>query len=618
MIVGVGTDLVDLGRFRAVLARRPELVDRLFTSTEIAYARLRTDPTERFAVRFATKEAVLKSMGVGLGAADWHDIEIERDPDGRPTVVLRGRAAALAAGLGIVDWRITLSHSDVVATALVVALGAAPVSGHRPPAPATPDLSVGSSLDAGALIPIVTPEEMADIDRHAPEPVEVLIGRAGAAVARTAVRMLGGTYGRRVVVLAGKGNNGNDGREAARRLRSRGVRVTVLDVPGVDVPGFDPADPPAELPACDLVIDAAYGTGLRGSWAAPRRPAGAMVLAVDIPSGVDGLTGVCTGEVLAADVTVTFAALKPGLIQGDGRRLAGDIEVADIGLDIGFETGRARAAVVGAAAVASWLPTTPIDAHKWRSALWVVAGAPGMGGAATLCAGAALRTGAGYVRVSTPGGPAAELPTESVRVDLPVDDWSAEVVAGLDRFAALVIGNGLGTASATATEIRRVVSAAAGRGLPTVVDADALGALGAEVARFVGPTTVLTPHDGEYARLTGEAPGPDRLAAARSLAAASGAVVLLKGPTTVVAAPDGRVLVSIAGDRRLATAGTGDVLAGVIGALCARGLDPWRAAAAGAFIHGRAGALGWPLGLVAGDVVSLVPAVLDDLTRLQP
>jgi hydroxyethylthiazole kinase-like uncharacterized protein yjeF len=613
MIVGVGTDLVDLGRFRTVLERRPELVDRLFTATEIAYARLRTDPTERFAVRFATKEAVLKSMGVGLGAADWHDIEVERDPDGRPTVVVRGRAASLAARLGIVDWRVTLSHSDLVATALVVALGAAPVSGHRPPAPATPVLSVGSSLDAGALVPIVTPEEMAAIDRDAPEPVDVLIGRAGAAVARAAVRMLGGTYGRRVVVLAGKGNNGNDGREAARRLRRRGVRVTLLDVAT-----FDPAAPPTLLPDCDLVIDAAYGTGLRGSWAAPRRPAGAMVLAVDIPSGVDGLTGACAGDVLAADTTVTFAALKPGLVQGEGRRLSGDIEVADIGLDTGFETGRARAALVGAAAVASWLPTAPVDTHKWRSAVWVVAGAPGMGGAASLCTGAALRSGAGYVRVSTPGGPAAELPTESVRVDLPVDDWSAEVVSGLDRFAALVIGNGLGTAPETATEIRRVVAAAAGRGLPTVVDADALGALGTEVARFVGPTTVLTPHDGEYTRLVGEAPGPDRLAAARSLATASGAVVLLKGPTTVVAAPDGRALVSIAGDRRLATAGTGDVLAGVIGALCARGLDPWRAAAAGAFIHGRAGALGWPLGLVAGDVVSLVPAVLDDLTRLQP
>jgi len=615
MIVGVGTDLVDLDRFRVVLARRPELIDRLFTPTEIAYARLRTDPTERFAVRFATKEAVLKAMGVGLGAVDWHDIEVVRDDDGRPTVAVRGRAATLASSLGIADWRLTLSHSDVVATATVVAMGAVSSAGagvgagvgagpRREPVVPAPSRFGWSAIDADGSVPIVTPAEMAAIDRDAPEPVEVLIGRAGAAVARAAITMMGGTYGRRVVVLAGKGNNGNDGRDAARRLQARGVRVRV----------FDAAAPPSVLPEADLVIDAAYGTGLRGSWPAPTAPPGALVLAVDIPSGVDGLTGVVHGEVLAADATVTFAALKPGLVQGAGRRLAGDVVVADIGLD----ARRATASVVGAATVASWLPSGRADDHKWRHAVWIVAGAPGMGGAASLVAGAALRTGAGYVRVSTPGGVASELPTECVRVDVPEVDWAPEVVAGLDRFAVLVIGNGSGTATSTADGIRRVVAAASGRGLPTVVDADGLRALGGEVARFVGPTTVLTPHDGEYAALTGEPPGEDRLAAARRLAAISGAVVLLKGPTTVVADPHGVEWISLAGDRRLATAGTGDVLAGIIGALCARGLDPTRAAAAAAFIHGRAGALGWPLGLVAGDVVSLVPTVLDELTRLRP
>lgn len=611
MIVGVGTDLVDLDRFRVVLARRPELIDRLFTPTEIAYARLRTDPTERFAVRFATKEAVLKAMGVGLGAVDWHDIEVVRDDDGRPTVAMRGRAATLASSLGIADWRLTLSHSDVVATATVVAMGPVSSAGagvgvgpRREPVVPAPSRFGWPALDADGSVPIVTPDEMAAIDRDAPEPVDVLIGRAGAAVARAAVTMMGGTYGRRVIVLAGKGNNGNDGRDAARRLQARGVRVRVIDA----------AAPPSVLPDADLVIDAAYGTGLRGSWSAPTPPPGALVLAVDIPSGVDGLTGAVHGDVLAADATVTFAALKPGLVQGAGRRLAGDVVVADIGLD----TRRATAAVVGAATVASWMPSGRPDDHKWRHAVWIVAGAPGMGGAASLVAGAALRTGAGYVRVSTPGGAASELPTECVRVDVPGVDWAPEVVAGLDRFAALVIGNGSGTAAPTIDGIRRVVAAASGRGLPTVVDADGLRALGGEVARFVGPTTVLTPHDGEYAALMGEAPGEDRLAAARRLAATSGAVVLLKGSTTVVADPHGVAWVSLAGDRRLATAGTGDVLAGIIGALCARGLDPARAAAAAAFIHGRAGALGWPLGLVAGDVVSLLPTVLDELTRLRP
>jgi len=181
------------------------------------------------------------------------------------------------------------------------------------------------------MIPIVTPEEMAAIDKAAPEPVEVLIERAGAAVARLAREMLGGTYGRTVNLIAGKGNNGNDGRTAARFLAERGVRVRT----------FDAADCPPELPPADLVIDAAYGTGFRGEWRAPRAGA-APVLAVDIPSGVDGRTGEAGRGVLVADRTVTFAALKQGLLLGAGRNLAGDVEVVDIGLD----TSRARAHLV--------------------------------------------------------------------------------------------------------------------------------------------------------------------------------------------------------------------------------------------------------------------------------
>jgi len=162
------------------------------------------------------------------------------------------------------------------------------------------------------VIPIVTPEEMRAIDAAAPEPVEVLIDRAGAAVARLAREMMGGTYGRTVNVIAGKGNNGNDGRAAAARLRERGVRVRM----------FDAADCPPRLPDADLVIDAAYGTGFRGEWRAPR-VGRAPVLAVDIPSGVDGLTGEACPGVLAADRTVTFAALKPGLLLGAGLALGG-------------------------------------------------------------------------------------------------------------------------------------------------------------------------------------------------------------------------------------------------------------------------------------------------------
>ncbi|HEY6416501.1 MAG TPA: NAD(P)H-hydrate epimerase, partial [Acidimicrobiales bacterium] len=227
--------------------------------------------------------------------------------------------------------------------------------------------------------PVLTPDEMAAVDAAATEPVEVLIGRAGAALAREALAMLGGAYGRRVVVVAGKGNNGNDGRDAARRLQRRGIRVHVISA----------HDAPPVLPACDLVIDAAYGTGFRGEYAAPD-PGGAPVLAVDIPSGVAGLTGRAAGRPVAATRTVTFAALKPGLVFHPGRALAGAVTVADIGLDV----SGARVGVVEAADVARWIPARPPDAHKWRAAVMLAAGSPGMTGAAHLAARSAYRAGA--------------------------------------------------------------------------------------------------------------------------------------------------------------------------------------------------------------------------------
>jgi NAD(P)H-hydrate epimerase len=603
-VVGIGTDLVDLDRFRATVERRPGLLDRLFTPGEREYAERRSDPVERYAVRFAAKEAFLKALGVGVGAADWHEIEVERDDEGRPSLRITGRAAELSAAAGVGEWLLTLTHGDAAAQAVAVALAPPAPMAHVAPLEGSVSSHALEGLLGGGLVPIVTPDEMGAIDREAPEPVEVLIGRAGAAVARAAVRLLGGTYGRRVVVVAGKGNNGNDGRDAARRLRARGVAVRVVDA----------ADATRVLPPADLVIDAAYGTGFRGTYDAPAPPPGALVLAVDIPSGVDGLTGVAGDGVVVADATVTFAALKPGLVVPPGLGLAGDVTVADIGLDV----ARASAHLVGAAAVAGWLPDRPVVAHKWQSAVWVVAGSPGMGGAASLTASAAARTGAGYVRVSTPGGPAADLPTEAVRVDLPAAGWADQVIEGLGRFSSLVIGNGMGTAEPMASAIRRVVAAATAAGLPTVVDADGLTALGADAAEVVGPTTVLTPHDGEFARLAGGPPGDDRLAAARDLARRTGAVVLLKGRATVVASPDGSVLVTTTGDERLASAGTGDVLAGVIAALLAQGLPPARAAAAGAFLHGRAGALGWPRGLVAGDLPLAMPAALAEVAALRP
>jgi NAD(P)H-hydrate epimerase len=463
------------------------------------------------------------------------------------------------------------------------------------------------------MLPVLTPEEMGAVDAAAPEPAHVLIGRAGAAVARQAIDMLGGTYGRRVVVVAGKGNNGNDGREAARRLRQRGVRVHVVDA----------MDAPESLPASDLVIDAAYGTGFRGDYRPPD-PAGAPVLAVDIASGVDGLTGRVTGQAVRADRTVTFAALKPGLLFHPGRGLAGEVVLADIGLDVTAVASLAGAdadddtgptvGLVEASDVAAWLPPRPADSHKWRAALVVAAGSPGMTGAGHLAARAALRAGAGMVRVASPGlDHDPGLPTEAVGIAVPAAGWDGPVLDELRRARALVLGPGLGRGAPAVAAIHQVTASAT---VPVVVDGDGLTALGEQVGDVVSrrqPPTILTPHDGEYARLAGHDPGDDRIAAARSLAAAAGATVLLKGPTTVVAHPGGRVRLSTSGDARLATAGTGDVLSGIIGALLAQGVDALAAAAAGAWLHGRAAMEGPLRGLVASDVVDGLPTVLSAL-----
>ncbi len=459
------------------------------------------------------------------------------------------------------------------------------------------------------MTPIVTPAEMAAIDAAAPEPVEELIERAGAALARAALSMLGGSYGRRVTVLAGKGNNGADGRAAAQRLRRRGVRVAIIDA----------AEPPDSLPPAHLAIDAAYGTGLRRPYSPPL-PAPALddpgqaapILAADIPSGVNGLTGEIPGHAWMADQTVTFGALKPGLVLHPGAQHCGQITVASIGLD----SSGARTHLVTADDVSRWLPVRPVVAHKWKTACWVIAGSPGMTGAAHLAASAAIRGGSGYVRLSTPGLDAANLlagsaaPTEAVGFPLPSDDWASMVDGDeLARFKSVLVGPGLGRQPNTVKAVRDL---AAKVQLPLVVDGDGLSALGPDapglLAHRTAPT-VLTPHDGEYRMLTGKAPNADRFAAARSLAAATGALVLLKGPTTVVAHPGGDALAVTSGDARLATAGTGDVLAGLICGLLSTDAEPMHATAAAAWLHGRAGTACPLAPTKASDLLSVLPQV---------
>ena len=442
------------------------------------------------------------------------------------------------------------------------------------------------------MIPVVTPEEMKGIDEASPDSTEVLVERAGAAVARAALDMTRGGYGRVVVVVAGKGNNGADGRAAAERLRRSGARVKV----------FDAAAAPERLPACDLVIDAAYGTGFGGEYHAPD-PGGSPVLAVDIPSGVDGLTGRAGQGAVRAQATVTFAALKPGLLMGDGPERSGPVELVDIGLDV----SGARIHLVQDEDVAASLPARPRESHKWQSAVWVVAGSAGMMGAPVLVSRAALRAGAGYVSLGVPGAPLEQIPpgSEVVGRRLSPGGWADEVLADLERSRAVVVGPGLGRDEATLNEVRRLLGECP---LPMVVDGDALAAVDGPL----GKPAVLTPHAGEYQRLSGSPLGDDRVEAARALAADVQAVVLLKGSTTVVADPQGQVLLSVTGDSRLATAGTGDVLSGLVGAFLAQGMDALPAAGLAAHVHGSAARLGPTRGLVAGDLVELLPRWLSD------
>jgi len=456
------------------------------------------------------------------------------------------------------------------------------------------------------VLPVLTRDEMRAADAAALSKVseDTLVTRAGTAVGHAAVRILGGAYRRYVTVIVGQGNNGADGRVAAAFLARRGVRVTVMVA----------ADAPRALGPADLVIDGAYGTGFRGAYDAPEVPPGVPVLSIDIPSGIDADTGEGPGAPFRASHTVTFAAYKPGLLQGDGPRHCGAVQVTDIGIPLATP----RAALMEDADIGALLPARPRESNKWSTALGVVSGSVGMEGSAILCTRGALAAGAGMIRLGTPGNPVGNWPTEAVRVSLGDPRWAGPFLEATTKCRAVVIGPGLGTGERAQAEIRALIAAAPH---PLVIDADAITALGdlASARKLLaGRThaTILTPHDGEFARLAGSPPGDDRLAAARSLARGIGAIVLLKGPLTAVASPEAvtpDVYLAGAGVPALATAGTGDVLSGMIGGFLARGMPAQLAAALAAHVHGRAGSRGRSEGLVAGDLPDLAAALLSEV-----
>ena len=504
--------------------------------------------------------------------------------------------------------------------------------------------------------PVLTPAEASALER-ASEALGVttvsLMENAGRATAMAASDVAGGIYGRRAVIVCGKGNNGGDGLVAARHLSRWGMRVSVVmvedpsslaglaavnlarlvEAPGVRVVGLTALE--RELARADIVADCIFGTGFRGV------PEGAHaqailaingsevpVLAVDIPSGVNGENGVVAGEAVSATVTVTFGAAKAGLVLYPGAAHAGLVEVADIGFPSELVTSDLL--MVERDDIACLLPERQPETHKRSTGVvLVVGGSRSMTGAVCLAAEAAYRAGAGLVTVAVPEGilPVIEAAVLEATF-LPLPETADGTIAAdafkviwerLGSFDAIAVGPGMSSHEESA-EFTRALVAAAPKGM--VVDADGLNAFAGHLEAFDdrgSADLVLTPHVGEFARLTDATSADveaDRVARVRELSARVGATVLLKGSRTLIAEPSGEVRINPTGSSALATAGTGDVLTGTIAALMARGLESYDAATVGAYVHGLAGLVAASQlgeGTTAGDVAGTLPEVLEEV-----
>ncbi len=484
-------------------------------------------------------------------------------------------------------------------------------------------------------------------------PDGALMQRAAAGLAAVCASLLGGVYGARVVVLAGTGDNGGDALYAGARLARRGARVTAVRTgatlhaagaealrsaggqicgpgePGADGGGADGDGAAAAISAADLIIDGILGIGGHGGLREPAATLaaltgqaaadGALVVATDLPSGVDADTGVVSGPAIEADVTVTFGTIKPGLLIDPGSSYAGTVQLVDIGLGPHL-TARPAVRALQSADVAVLLPQPGAESDKYRrGVLGVLAGSQRYTGAAVLSVGGAIRGGAGMVRLVS-ARPAADLvrshwPEAVITVLDSIDPAGvagSEAIEAAGRVQAWVAGPGLGTGDDVADLLGEVLRT----GLPVLVDADGLTVLSRHKDLLAGrdpARTLITPHAGELARLTGgdhDEIEANRLESARRAADALGVTVLLKGSTTVVAAPGGEsAYVNPTGTPWLATAGSGDVLSGLAGAFLAQGVGPAAAAGAvAAFLHGLAGRLAArdaPIG--AADVLGAIP-----------
>src|ERR1700722_4505923 len=500
-------------------------------------------------------------------------------------------------------------------------------------------------LDPRAYPELLTPAEMSRADRFAiaaGTPGIALMERAGLAVADEAARL---TKSRgRTAILCGPGGNGGDGFVAGRLLASRGYAVELGLLGRRDALKGDPAlvaarydgpvlDAAAAYPArTDCVIYALFGAGLAGDIDGEAKAiveringfkhAGGCVLAVDVPSGIDGETGKLRGAAIEASASVTFFRLKPGHLLLPGRTLAGEIRLADIGIPEAALGVIAPKAFVNAPAV--WraeLPHVGAASHKYaRGAVLVLSGSGHHTGAARLAARAALRSGAGIVSVASPPDAVAVNAAHltAVMVAPFANAREFEALLADERRRAIVLGPGAGVGPT----LRKLVAAAltrSARRRTIVLDADALTSFAGDAQRLAalvkrgGHEAVMTPHEGEFSKLFEGAsdvrPDDNKLTRARAAARLMGAVVLVKGADTVVAAPDGRAPIGWDLPPWLATAGSGDVLSGLIAGLTAQEMPAFEAASAAVWLHGACGRAVGP-GLIAEDLADALPQVL--------
>ncbi|HWC87468.1 MAG TPA: NAD(P)H-hydrate dehydratase [Solirubrobacteraceae bacterium] len=469
-----------------------------------------------------------------------------------------------------------------------------------------------------------------------------LMERAGTGLAGLVTERAPG----RIAVVCGKGNNGGDGLVAARVLRERGREVEVLILAAPDeyqgnartnlerLPGPTPRPfDPGALAGADAIVDAVLGTGFAGEAREPAAGAieamnavreAAVVIACDVPSGVDASTGVVAGAAVRAHATATFHAAKPGLWIAPGKEHAGEIRVIDIGIPSGGPADPRIGLIT--ARVMEGIPRRGVESTKFAAgSVLVCGGSPGLTGAPCMASESAMRAGAGYVTACVPASLHAIFEGRLLEVmTVPLRDHEGalhptavgEAVERAARVDAVVLGPGLGRDPGAVRFARGLASALEP---PLLLDADGLNAHAGELEALADRSapTVLTPHPGELGRLLeieSRAVQARRLESARRAAAEARAVVVLKGDDTIVAQPDGRVAVSPGGAPALATAGTGDVLSGVIGAFLAKRMAPFHAACAGVFVHVSAGrhaaeTIGAE-GVIASDVIAALPRAI--------